>query len=287
MKTNIFIILFVSVCMVGCHKDNDILQDGGEPVFTVSQGLTTKGKTSIISGLGTYKTGQTVKLKAKSGATISGRLLRGQGSFGYTYESNGYAWADIQNIHGDWEVTATIPDYTVTVKSDGNGEVKGDCTVEKGNSASISASPSSGYKFSKWVLTSGSGSFANASSASTTFKPDKNSVVTATFAKNELKTVNVFITISISSTDQGLQLTATHNCDSSLPPISLYIEQWVVQSGLATQRNVTMTVSGKTSRYLIPNTKGCNTSNGACYKVSPSTHETETNRYNISASSSW
>lgn len=57
----------------------------------------------------------------------------------------------------------------MTVKAGTGGTASGGGTVEKGSSVNISAQPSSGYTFDKWTLSTGSGSFANSTSSSTTF----------------------------------------------------------------------------------------------------------------------
>lgn len=173
--------LFMLIFLIACSNTDkeDLYED--DIYFTVSESGETKGATGIISGLGTYKTGKSITVKAKTGALITGERTRGSGSFGSTYESGGYACADINDIHGDWKVSAHLPDYTVTVKAGTGGTASGGGVVEKGSSVGISASPSSGYSFSKWTLTSGTGSFGNSSSASTSFKPNSNCTVTANF----------------------------------------------------------------------------------------------------------
>lgn len=161
----------LTVSLFSCQNDvSDVEQtDSSEHTFTVTEDPLTKGVTGI-SGLGTYKTGSYVTLKAKSGATITGTRTRGSGSISDTYESGGYACADIDDIHGDWSVSANIPDYKVTVKAGTGGTASGGGSVEKGSSCSISATPNSGYTFDKWTI-SGDGKIANASSANTTVSP--------------------------------------------------------------------------------------------------------------------
>ncbi len=44
--------------------------------------------------------------KAKSGATISGTRLRGSGTISSTYEKMATPGANIDDIHGDWKVSA-------------------------------------------------------------------------------------------------------------------------------------------------------------------------------------
>lgn len=82
--------------------------------------------------------------------------------------------------------TLTIePVYTVTINNDGHGtpSPSGEQTnVGKLSGISIDASPSDGYSFKQWEITSGSGSFTSAvTTASNTFKPTAASTITATF----------------------------------------------------------------------------------------------------------
>lgn len=60
--------------------------------------------------------------------------------------------------------------YTLTVGNDGNGTTtpSGAVTVTHGAATSIAATPSAGYQFLNWTVTSGSAAIANPSSAATT-----------------------------------------------------------------------------------------------------------------------
>ncbi len=205
-RQHFFILLFCfSIFGIsGCVDDNS---NGAvyepEEFYIVSEECKTKGSTPIISGLGTYKTGKYVTVKAKSGSMISGQRTSGSGSISSTYESGGYACADINDIHGDWIVGAHIPDYTVAVKAGTGGTASGGGTVEKGGSVNISASPSSGYSFDGWSLTSGAGTFGSTSSSTTIFKPNSNSTVTANFKKNKsIKYVTLSYSAQLSYGDQ-------------------------------------------------------------------------------------
>ena len=72
-------------------------------------------------------------------------------------------------------------DYTLTAGNDGNGTATGGGDYLGGQSVTITATPSTGYKFKNWT-TSGSGSFADANSASTTFTmPGEAVTITANF----------------------------------------------------------------------------------------------------------
>ncbi len=83
----------------------------------------------------------------------------------------------------------TQPDMTVYTITKG-AETNGTFTIAEGVACSgqavaVSATPASGYAFSGWESSNG-GTFANASSASTTFTPTANTTVTATFVAREL-----------------------------------------------------------------------------------------------------
>lgn len=192
--------VFMTLCAVftGCTDNINMGMEETEVYYTVTEDCGTKGVTGIISGVGTYKTGQSIVIKAKSGAQITGVRTKGSGSFGSTYQSGGYACANINDIHGDWKVTAMIPDYAVTVKAGSGGTASGGGTVEKGSSTNISATPSSGYSFKGWSLISGTGILGNASSSSTSFEPTSDATVTAEFKKNEVVPTIIF-TISYKS----------------------------------------------------------------------------------------
>ncbi|HBC87923.1 MAG TPA: hypothetical protein DCZ94_13295 [Lentisphaeria bacterium] len=82
-------------------------------------------------------------------------------------------------------VTATEADddCTITVANDGNGTTSpsGAIITEKSTPFSISATPSAGYNFLNWSVTTGSATFANASSASTTVTASADCTVRANF----------------------------------------------------------------------------------------------------------
>lgn len=236
--------------------------DDYETWYTVSEESGTKGSTAILSGLGTYKTGKNVTVKAKSGAQISGRRTSGSGSFGLTYESGGYACADIDDIHGDWTVSAHIPDYTVTVKAGTGGTAGGGGTVEKGSSVNISATPSSGYSFNGWSLTSGSGSFGSASSSSTTFKPNSNCTVTANFKKSDDGYYTVSYSVGTIWTSGGLEFTisvarSNINMPESLPS-TLYMTYTVNVEYYTTEGQYRQELYASGNAYINAGSYYCN-----------------------------
>jgi hypothetical protein len=88
----------------------------------------------------------------------------------------------------------------------------------------------------------------------------------------------------------GIRVSASHNANTSLPAITLSIEQWIVNSsGTAIKKDFKMTIPGGSSStsYLIPETAGYSLSNGECYGVSPTEYKSGNTTYKISASRSW
>lgn len=90
------------------------------------------------------------------------------------------------------EVTSTaatltvnaIPTYTITVQTDGHGTASASSTTAKaGEQITLTATPNSGYRFAGWTSSDG-GSFADASSARTTFTmPANDTTITANWKK--------------------------------------------------------------------------------------------------------
>ncbi len=77
-------------------------------------------------------------------------------------------------------------DYTLTVGNDGNGitDPAGATVVTKGFALPISVTPSIGYHFLNWTVTSGAATFASAVSASTTVTASADTTVIANFSIN-------------------------------------------------------------------------------------------------------
>lgn len=102
--------------------------------------------------------------------------------------------------------------------------------------------------------------------------------------------MNVAVSISASSTMGGIRVSASHDANTSLPAITLSIEQWIVNSsGTAIKKDFKMTIPGGSSStsYLIPETAEYSLSNGECYGVSPTEYKSGNTTYKISASRSW
>jgi hypothetical protein len=75
--------------------------------------------------------------------------------------------------------------YTLTMANDGNGSTNPatSATVAYGSSTSIAATPSTGYQFSNWIITTAAGTatITNTSSASTTVTLYNNATIKANF----------------------------------------------------------------------------------------------------------
>jgi uncharacterized repeat protein (TIGR02543 family) len=101
-----------------------------------------------------------------------------------------YYWrvnAVVSGNPGNWATDSftTISTYTLTMSAGTGGTVSpsGDTTVDYGVATSISATPATGYAFVNWMVTSGTATIVNPSSASTTVTlTSENATVTATFA---------------------------------------------------------------------------------------------------------
>lgn len=239
-----------SLGFYSCQNDdvsNSDLTGGSEEVFTVTEAVFTKGSTEILEGKGTYKTGETATLKAAAGATITGTRTRGTGTFGNTYQKDGYAWAEINDIHGDWVVSATLPDpkkYTVTVEAGTGGTVSGGGEVTEGSSCNISATENEGYAFNGWTVTSGTATIGNSNSMNTTVTPSSDCTITAQFVVNEQPKPSISVVFSYTSNpaSSGNKLIATATLTSA------YDKDITINVGCQIQA---LGVSGGTNKHIL------------------------------------
>ena len=229
--------------------------------FSVTEDVQTKAgtkSTPITGGTGTFKTGESTTITAKGGATISGTRKSGTGSIGATYQQGGLAKADINDIHGDWSVTATIPTYTVNVTATNGGSASGGGTVESGSSTTINCSkPSSGsWDFTGWTSSNG-GTFGDKNSQSTTFTPSTDCTVTANF-KAAVTTPDYYtLTITVRATaievgkSEGLTFTATNvYSGSSVRNVTVSKSgSQTVSYQIKAGQTTTVSVSSKTNNY--------------------------------------
>lgn len=220
----------LSWSLYSCQNDgveeSDINETEG--VFTVTEVVTTKGSTPITGGTGNYKTGENARITAAYGATIFASRTSGSGSAGQTYQDddNREAYLNIDDIHGDWEVTATLPDpkqYTVTVKAETGGTVSGGGSVTEGSSCDIEATENAGYTFNGWTVTEGTATIGNSSSKRTTVSPSSDCTVIASFKQKAAKPITVSVSLSaeISSDNQSIIFTAELSDNIEHPSISI------------------------------------------------------------------
>ena len=108
-------------------------------------------------------------------------------------------------------------DYTLTVGNDSNGTTvpSGASVQTKGVAASISATPSAGYHFANWTLSSGTVTFASANSATTTATASADAAILANFAVND---VQIIINATSLSVNEGS--TATFMVKLSAQPVA-------------------------------------------------------------------
>ena len=186
----------LSWSLYSCQNDDvvDPETNGSEELFTVTEVPAMKGSVStpILDGTGTYKTGKHVTVKAKAGATISGFLKSGSGTIGNTYQSGGFACADIDDIHGDWSVSATVETAKITFNAGTGGSIGSPSFVEGeiGESKTgPTATANTGYSFDKW-----SDGCTSATWSGTISSTDR--TVTAKFVTTEKKKYSISITES-------------------------------------------------------------------------------------------
>ena len=130
--------------------------------------------------------------------TYTGNCYTANGANVYTSQSdNNYissvsGTSNVNNgVPAVWTYNATsnslsvAPAYTLTVNSDGNGTASGSESkgIKMSTSYEISATPSSGYQFKNWTVTSGTATFGNATNATTTVTVtgDASAVIQANF----------------------------------------------------------------------------------------------------------
>ena len=143
--------------------------------------------------------------------------------------------------------------YTVTVKNDGHGTTTpsgAQSNVGQVTGLSIKATPAANYEFVNWTITSGSGSFGSATSASTTFKPTSAATIQANFRSTATYSLTVAAgegIASVAGSTDPVTLGSTYEIKAT-PKTGYTFSTWTANPaanatfGNATTANTTVTV---------------------------------------------
>ena len=160
-----------------------------EQYYTIAVNASAGGK---VDGGGDYAAGSTVKLTATpdSGYRFvrwveNGQQVSADATYTFPAEQARTLTAQFEKV------------YSVTVNASGGGKVTADKnTAAEGETVTLTATPSPGYRFTGWTSTNEDVAFADASSENTTFTMLGNAVtVTANFEQ--------YYTIAVSSSGGG------------------------------------------------------------------------------------
>lgn len=131
----------------------------------------------------------------------------------------------------------SVPSYTLTMTNDGHGATtpSGSVIVVRGTPSPITATPASGYVFSRWSVTSGTATFADSLSASTTVTLNSgNATVRANFV---LRTYSLTMSTDGNGTTTPTgTITVNHGTATVIAatPTSGYVfRSWSIASGSA------------------------------------------------------
>jgi len=222
-------------------------------------GTATAGSTSGIAA----GTQVNITAAAATGYTFNNWTISGSG----TIANAGNASTTV-TVNGNVTVTANFTQnastYTLTI--DKNPTAGGTTTpansqsnINAGTQVNISAAPASGYSFTNWTITSGSGTIANANNASTTITVNGNVTVRANFTQNQTPytlTVNRDPTaggsVKVANNDYSAPVTVmggTATAISATAASGYTFTNWTVTSGTAQINNAnsastTVTLNG-------------------------------------------
>ena len=193
-------------------------------------GSTTSSSVSQTNGTGTLSVARTntatISQSAVSGYTFKGWKTGSLDSTGSGLSTGNYSFTNSGSnttLYAYYEPsTTTYTGITAVAKGSSDGStystslatLQSSTSVNSATGLAVSATAQSGYTFYKWV-SSGSGTFANANSASTTFYPAANSeIATAQYKKNftiSNGTTDTHGSVSIPNTSRvaGQSFTAT------------------------------------------------------------------------------
>ena len=143
--------------------------------------------------------------------------------------------------------------YTVTINNDGHGTTTpsgAQSNVGQVTGLSIQATPAANYEFVNWTITSGSGSFGSATSASTTFKPTSAATIQANFRSTATYSLTVVAGAGIESvtgSTDPVTLGSTYDI-KAIPKTGYTFSTWTANPaanatfGSAETANTTVTV---------------------------------------------
>jgi hypothetical protein len=197
-------------------------------------------------GHGTTSPSGTVTVDAGTATTISATPATGYQFSSWTVTSGTASIASPSSASTTVTLTSgnatiranfTALTYSLTMSNDGHGTTtpSGTVTVNHGVATSISATPSTGYQFLNWTVTSGTASIASPSSASTT--------VTLTSGNATIRANFTTLTYSLTMTNDGNgtttpsgTITVNHGAATSIsatPSSGWSFANWTVTSGTA------------------------------------------------------
>jgi hypothetical protein len=211
---------------------------GGNPTYTL---------TIANDGNGTTTPAGSVTVNAGTATAISASAAPGYVFRNWSVTSGTVSFTDSLSASttvtlnsGDATVRAnfTASTYTLTMTNDGNGNTTptGSITVNHGAATAISATPSNGYVFRSWSVTSGTATIADSLSASTTVTlSSSNATVRANFS---------IPTYTLTMTNDGHGSTTpsgsvsvvrgTATTITAIPMNGYVFSYWSVTSGTAT-----------------------------------------------------
>ena len=138
-------------------------------------------------------------------------------------------------VNGACTVTASFVErntfaIAANIPEAGSTSPYGYLTVDKGSSKSITATPSSGYRFDKWTSSSASCVIADMASASTSLKVSDNCNITANFVKTQQLMVSTSTGGSVSSAGTKTVDYGSDNTIIATPDSSYRFDKWTSSS---------------------------------------------------------
>ena len=164
--------------------------------------VSSESPTALSAGGTTYTRDFTAARTATTTLTVS-EIVDGYQFDGWYDAANGGTRLSSSTTYTYYPTAATTvyarfseKTYTVTFASGGNGTVSTpsspSATVGQVTGIAVNVTPSDGYEFNTWTITSGTGSFASdLTNASNTFYPTSNATITASFRSTATNSLTV------------------------------------------------------------------------------------------------